>query len=353
MDIRVEEKYLAHAKELHRKHMVVDAHLDLAGEILLRHQLGEQQVLKTRYLSAFQEAGVKLVASSVYVANCDLENSWGNAISQIEAIKAEIEPLSEVRLITSRRELRQLQADNEQEYVLGILLYMEGLDAIGEDLDKIGELYQMGVRGASLTWSRKNALATGCCKASEYRQIAGGLTEKGKEAIPYLENMSMFLDISHLNDDGAYDVCRIAKRPFVATHSNSKEIYSNYRNLTDEQLRMLAAQGGIAGLNGCQYIAGSRSGNHLEMLCRHVEHEVEVMGAAHIGFGFDLCDSYDEARAELQGKVITQKDDCLYSHREIPLVTALLLQRGMSEESVIAIIGQNWADYFAKVLPEK
>lgn len=351
MDIRVEEKYLARAKELHRKHMVVDAHLDLAGEILLRHQLGQQQVLKKRYLPAFQEAGVKLVASSVYVANCDLEHSWENAISQIEAIKAEIEPLPEVRLITSGRELQQLQADNEQGYVLGILLYMEGLDCIGEDLDRIGELYQMGVRGAALTWSRKNALATGCCKASEYRQITGGLTEKGKEAIPYLEKMSMFLDISHLNDDGVCDVCRIAKRPFVATHSNSKEVYSNYRNLTDEQMRILAAQGGIAGLNGCQYIAGSRSGNHLEMLCRHVEHEVEVMGASHVGFGFDLCDSYDEARAELQGRRITGKDDCLNSHRQIPLVTALLLQRGMSEESVIAIIGKNWMEYFAKVLP--
>ena len=163
----------------------------------------------------------------------------------------------------------------------------------------------------------------------------------------------MFLDVSHLNDDGFEGVCQIARIPFTATHSNSKTICNNYRNLTDRQMRILARQHGVAGLNGYRGIAGSREGNHLEMLCSHVEYEVECMGMAHVGYGFDLCDSYDEANAILHGRKPGEREDCLYSHAEIPQVTAALLQRGMDEKTVRAVIGENWIRYFSMVLPDE
>ena len=70
----------------------------------------------------------------------------------------------------------------------------------------------------------------------------------------------MFLDISHLNDEGFEEVCRIAERPFCATHSNSRQVHFNYRNLTDVQMERLAAQGGVMGLNGCDLIVGCTDG---------------------------------------------------------------------------------------------
>lgn len=444
-DMKLQEKFMEQAKLLHRKYPVVDMHLDLAGEMLLRHQLGEQNVLYDRYLPAFRQAGIRLLASSVYVANCDLNHAWANALMQIELIKGEIvtcnvelanrcrsygesaefanrcrgyveyaefpsgksghadclcreDGYTRVRLVKTWQDIEQVLLGNE----LGILLYMEGLDCIGEDVDKLDELYVQGVRGAALTWSRPNELANGCCRASEYRQITGGLTQAGRRAVNRLEELSMFLDVSHLNDDGLADVMRIAERPFAATHSNSRKVYDNYRNLTEDQLKKLGAQGGVAGLNGCQYIAGSKAGNHLDMLCRHVEHEVSLVGAEYVGFGFDLCDSYDEARAALNelkrqtkeargasgvqivakakeqvlhelasngmisgeicsnravieagastGSIIRARDDCLRSHAQIPLVTAALLQRGMKEADVVKIMGGSWLTYLKKVL---
>lgn len=422
--MKLQETFVEQGKLLHRKHPVVDMHLDLAGEMLLRHQLGEQNVLYHRYLPAFWQAGIRLIASSVYVANCDLDHAWANALMQIELIKGEIvtcnvelanrccgygeyadiysgkrghaehecreNGYTQVRLVKTWQDIEQVLQGNE----LGILLYMEGLDCIGEDLDKLDELHAQGVRGAALTWSRPDALANGCCKASEYRQITGGLTQTGKRAVKRLEELAMFLDVSHLNDDGFADVVRIAERPFAATHSNSRQVYDNYRNLTEDQLKKLGEQGGVAGLNGCQYIAGSKAGNHLEMLCRHVEHEVSLIGAEHVGFGFDLCDPYDEARAALDelkrqtkeaqireasgvrsivevngqelremasnraviaaeasiGSSIREQDDCLMSHAQIPLVTAALLQRGMKEADVVKLMGGSWLAYLKKVL---
>jgi membrane dipeptidase len=112
------------------------------------------------------------------------------------------------------------------------------------------------------------------------------------------------------------------------------------------------------GLNGCKYIAGSLSGNHLEMLCRHAEYEVGKAGAAGVGFGFDLCDSYTEAERQLaqklsgsaKGKALPEKEDCFLNHAQIPLLTAALLERGMEEDTLKGILGGNFFRYFESTL---
>lgn len=346
MDIRVKEEYVRQALKLHQESSVVDAHLDLAGEVLLRNLAGEHDVVKNHYLAHFRTAGINLVLSSIYVENGSLDRAWDNALDQIKALKEDVAGMKEVLLIQSKADLEKALEENK----IGIMIYMEGLDCIGEDIDRLDILYEMGVRGAALTWSRANALATGCCKASEHRQIFGALTEAGIRAVKKMEELSMFLDVSHLNDEGFEQLCRIAEKSFIATHSGSRRIYDNYRNLTDEQMNALAAQGGIMGMNGCVYIAGSFEGNHLEMLCRHIEYEVEKIGAKHVGYGFDLCDSYDFAKAALSGKRPEKRYDCLLNHGQIPLLSAALLQRGMELEDVRCIIGENFINFFKKSL---
>lgn len=357
MDLPVREEILQRAMRLHRTHPVVDAHLDLAGEILLRRGAGEKSIIRNRYLKQWRQAGIALIVCSVYVPDEVLlaegtEGAWQNGLHQLEALYQDMADTPEVMPVRNRAELARAMAGE----AIGILVYMEGLDGIGEQLERLEELYEMGVRGASLTWSRQNALASGCCRAGQHLQISGGLTKLGKEAVKEMERLSMFLDVSHLNDDGFEDVKKTAVKPFCATHSNARDVYDNYRNLTVSQLKYLAEQEGVAGLNGCRYIAGSLAGNHLEMLCRHLEYEVNAVGECHVGFGFDLCDSYGEARRlfrQKQGMEAggEEKEDCLLSHGQIPLLTAALLQRGMEEEKVIRVMGENFAAYFARVLP--
>lgn len=365
MDLVVKGEFRKRALALHEECPVVDAHLDLAGEIKIRKKLGEREIIRRRYLRNWRKAGLNLIVSSIYVHNDVLQRggvpaAWEDALSQIKALNREIENTGELMAVRNRSDLQKAVSGEK----IGVLVYMEGLDCIGEDLGRLSGLYDLGVRGASLTWSRRNALASGCCKAGQRIQIRGGLTELGRRAVHEMERLSLFLDVSHLNDDGFEDVKRIAERPFCATHSCAKAVYDNYRNLTDEQMEALASQGGVMGLNGCKYIAGSLSGNHLEMLCRHAEYEVRRMGGAYVGFGFDLCDSYDAAKAELDDtdqarrgqsaeKRETELCDCLPDHGSIPLLSAALLQRGMDEETVRGIMGGNFIRYFEKILTKK
>lgn len=347
-DIQIEEKYRRQAEELHRKNPVVDAHLDLAGEVLIRSQLGERDIVKHHYLDDWKRGGFSLIVSSVFVEDRNLPNGFENALQQISALKKDIKDLVEVRLVNCAEGLKKAMAERKT----AILLYMEGLEVIGEDLELLTELKKQGISGASLVWSRKGAFANGCCRATEHRQVRGGLTAPGRKAVRKMEELSLFLDVSHLNDKGFEELLTIAERPFIATHSNSRSVYDSYRNLTDEQLRRLAEQGGIAGLNACKYIAGSLSGNHLEMLCRHVQKELAIMGEEHIGYGFDLCDSYTTASYRQQGKQSSETEDCLKDHGDAALLTAALLQQGIPEETVRKITGENFLRYFLGILPE-
>lgn len=386
--MRQEETYYDQACRLHRQVPVIDCHNDLAGELLLRHQQGESHVIQRLYLPGWKAAGFQLIVSSIYVENAvffpkasvsdclrkeqtvqDNRKDWNyywkehrlcwkqgfdNALAQIDAITQEIHELpDELCLVTMPEDILQIKQGRK----IGILLYMEGLDCIGQELTKLRVLYQMGIRGASLTWSRPNLLATGCCTATKHQDIPGPITPLGEQAIRTLQESSMFLDISHLNNEGWNQVNQLYSNekkmgfkqiPYIATHSNSYTIYPNYRNLTDQQMTALANQGGIIGLNACKYIVGCQNpADYLDSMCKNIEYMVNLVGAEHVGFGFDLCDSY--SRGKYQTETV-DKEDCLQNHKEALLLTARLLERGMSEQNVLRIISLNWLEYFEHLL---
>ncbi len=345
----IEETYRRAAAELHKEYPAVDAHLDLAGELLFRVQNKEENPLRGRYLEHLRAGGFRLIVSSVYLRDSELpEAGLRNALDQISVLLDEVEKNREFCMVRTREDMERALEEGR----IGILLYMEGLDCIGKDLRLLRVLWELGVRGASLTWSRRNDLASGCCRAGEQVQIPGGLSPEGIRAVEEMERLGIFLDVSHLNDDGFEDVCRIAKKPFAATHSNSRSVHVHYRNLTDRQMEILAERGGVIGLNGCDSIVGCTGGEDpLEMLCRHVEHEIQTVGIEHVGLGLDFCDSYTEAEPGFARMI--RPADCLGNHSRAPELTAALLQRGMSREDAEKFIGGNWISFFRKVLPDR
>lgn len=349
------------ARRLHRQTPVADLHLDLPGELLFRYRAGERHVIRDRYLPVWKRTGISLIGAAVYIEDEYLpEAGLRNALQQIEALKSELKELSgELCLIRSAKELECAYHKEK----IGILLYLEGLDLIGGDTALLETLNELGCMGASLTWSRSNLLACGCCKASEDKDIRGGITESGWKAIEKLRQLHMFLDISHLNDDGIREVLTQdqdknkdkdkdkdkAQIAVLATHSNARAVCGHYRNLTDEQLEYLAGRGGIVGLNACSLLTGSaRSGRHLELLQQQAEYLLKRAGEKCVCLGLDLCRSYELARGEL-----TDEKDCghdaLAGHDELVLLSAALLENGMEEKTLRGLLGQNAFAFFQRV----
>ncbi len=328
---------------------VADLHLDLPGELLFRHSRGELHVIARRYLPAWAEAGIRLIGASVFVEDCCLPGSGlRNALLQIAALWRELGELEgKVHLIRNRNDLDRAYRGCS----VGILLYLEGLDFLGADAELLTLCSELGVAGASLTWSRCNLLASGCCRASEQRAVRGGLTREGVRVLDKMKELRMFLDISHLNDEGIETVLTEADIPILATHSNARGVYFHYRNLTDGQIALLADRGGLIGLNACDLLTGACwGGGRLEQMRRQALYLCRQAGEDHVCLGLDLCHRYELARRELEDDY-GQGDDGLSGHGELPLLTAALLEGGMESVQVRKLLGENAFAFFRRILP--
>lgn len=345
----MEEILLEWAKAIHRENPVVDAHLDLAAEVYARRMYGERDVVERYYLPHFEEAFLNICVSSVFVSSRDLpERGLHTAVAQIAALREDLEPVSSrIRVVTDLSGLEESLREGR----IAVLLSLEGLDPVGADLYLLRAFYDLGVRGAGLTWSRPNAFARGCCKAGEMYEISGGLTGLGREAVAKMEELGMYLDVSHLNNDGFADVLECASRPFIASHSNAWDVHPNYRNLREDQIKAIADRGGVIGLNACGTIAGVSPRQReaaLIRLCQNAEHLVARAGAEHAGFGFDLCNGLSASTPRIHFEA--EEDDILAHHGEVLSLSAALLERGMAEEVLTGLIGGNFLRYFRSVL---
>jgi membrane dipeptidase len=340
-------EYLEKAIELHKNSVVVDTHLDLAGEIYNRYLAGEKEVIKRNYLENFKKAGFNIIVSSLYIDDIFLpEMALKVALGQIRALMEDIESCDgEVLLVKTKKELNDAVNQNK----IAIVLSFEGLEPIGTDIGLLKIFYELGVRAAGLVWSRRNYVADGCHFNPVEEGQKGGLTNFGVEVVKKLEELHMLIDVSHLNDEGFWDVVNFTEKPFIASHSCVRNIHGRMRNLTDEQIKMIAERNGVIGLNAYMSIAGVRDGeNPIIKLCDHIEYIVNLVGAKYVGYGFDLCNGYYESELKFEFK--PYKSDGLKSHAEAILLTEELLKRGISSEDVKLIIGGNFLRVFNEIL---
>ena len=173
------------------------------------------------------------------------------------------------------------------------VLHLEGADAIDPGLDALEVLHAAGLRSLGLVWNHANAFATGTPFRRGSPEDGGpGLTDAGRALVRACDALGILVDASHLNAAGLRDLARVSRRPLVATHSNAHAIAPTSRNLTDDQLAMIADTGGIVGLNfGTSFMRPDLSrepDTPLDLMAQHLEHLLERLGEGGVAFGSDL-----------------------------------------------------------------
>ncbi len=167
---------------------------------------------------------------------------------------------------------------------VGALLALEGGEAIDGKMENLINLYNRGVRAMTLTWNWRNPIADG---AGVEEDIIG-LTDFGREVVLKMNEIGIAVDVSHLADKSFWDVCKVAKKPFIATHSNSRAICSHKRNLTDEQLKAMAERGCVTGLNMYSSFIVKDGRGTMDDLFKHIDHIINVGGEDILGIGCDF-----------------------------------------------------------------
>lgn len=176
---------------------------------------------------------------------------------------------------------------------LHAVLTTEEGGAIEGDISRLSTLKDWGVKIFGITWNFENEL--GYPNSSDPEIMGKGLKERGIEAVEECNRLGIIVDVSHLSDGGFWDVVKYSKRPFIASHSNSRSITNVTRNLTDDEFRALSDIGGVAGLNLCpaflhdeEVEREEEAKSRIRDMVRHVMHAYNVAGEDVLAIGSDF-----------------------------------------------------------------
>ncbi len=161
------------------------------------------------------------------------------------------------------------------------LLSIEGGAALGGCLERIKEIKKMGISFLTLTWNGSNELGSGVSGT-------GGLTSLGREAVKELERQNVIVDVSHLNEEGFWDVAQIAEKPFIATHSNYRVLQEHPRNLKKEQVLELIQRQGLIGINFYPMFVTGGQDCRIEDIIRHIDGILSLGGEQVLSLGSDF-----------------------------------------------------------------
>ena len=203
---------------------------------------------------------------------------------------------------------------------MSAILTLEGTAGFGHDPALLEDLYAIGFRVVSLGWNEKNPL-TGS------HVTGGGLTDMGREFVREAQRLGFLVDVSHISDEGFWDMMKITEGPILATHSNSRSVFSNSRNLTDDMFRAICETGGVAGYNACDEFTGANP--TVDTICDHIFRFLELdPDGKHVALGGDL-DGVSKMPEGFDGV------------QSWPVLAKRLLHRGLDENQVRDIFWNN------------
>ncbi|RPF71326.1 dipeptidase [Aurantiacibacter spongiae] len=247
--------------------------------------------------------------------------TWGSLLERSLYHAAKLERAAEASggslvLVRNGSDLGQVRRTGAPGPVAA-MLSVEGLHDLEGDLDNLDRLYAAGVRMAGLTHFFDNFLA-----GSMHGTTKGGLTDAGREAVRRMERMGMVVDIAHCSHACVADVLAMARRPVVSSHGGVQATCRENRNLTDAEIRGIAATGGIVGIG---YWPGAVCDTSPAAIARAIRHVADVAGVDHAALGSDF-----------DGAVTTRFDT---SH--LVQVTQALMDAGFTDSEIGKVMGGN------------
>jgi len=320
---------------------VIDFHFDLPMELYAKR--GSPGIFAKSFLPELEAGNISIFVAAVYIEDRYLPDKASEvAREQIARLVAEAELSKKAAICRSYREIEAARGAGE----IAILISMEGAEPIGQDLERLGEFYQLGLRLIGLTHARTNAAAHGGVFAPS-GSSPEGLTDFGRDLVKECERLGIIIDLAHINPAGFEEIISMTKRTPIVSHSNARRFYDIERNMSDAQIKMIGERGGVIGANSI--LVSSRKGEStLDRYVDHIEHIAGLIGINGVGIGFDFFEflyvqwSSDE-QCELAAKLAEpQFIPDLKNHSHAPNLVRKLIERGFSDGDIEKILFGNW-----------
>ena len=320
------------AKRLHNRILTLDSHCDTPmffdqqinfasrdPKILVDlHKMTEGHLDATIMVAYLEQQGLTDEDLLAATAKAD------RILNEIEAMVAKSS--AHVNIAYTPADLYRLKAEGKKAIMMGI----ENGYAIGKDIANVERFRNRGIVYMTLCHNGNNQLC-GSCRDNEENL---GVNAFGEQVIQEMNRVGMMVDISHAGVQTFYDALDISTKPIVASHSSARALCNHPRNLYDDQMKALAAKGGVAQVtlyNGFLKEVGQAT---IEDAIAHLNHMVDIMGIEHVGIGTDF---------DGDGGII----GCA-SASELINFTRHLLKERYSEEDIRRI----WGGNFLRVMEE-
>jgi membrane dipeptidase len=322
---------LRHAAALHQDAVVIDGACPLISPREIK-----------RYLPALRAGGVTCAVGTV----ASIEGARA-ALGQVAAW------YPRVRAFPDDLVLAMTAADIEAAKRTGrvaVVLQFQGGNPLEYDANLVEAFYRLGVRIVQLTYNARNPLGDGCMERTDI-----GLSDLGVAVIAELNRLGMVLDLSHAGVRTSLEALEASRAPAIFSHSNARAVCDHPRNLTDEQLRLVARKGGVVGANAFPAFVRRDGAPTVEDLLDHVDYLVQVMGVDHVGLGLDFAteneDDYEYFgyKPEFYPRPPWIYPAGIDGFSAIPNVTRGLVERGYGDEDVRKIVGGNFLRVFRTV----
>jgi len=323
--------------------MLIDIHGDIWTDVTVKRSLGEKDIIKRYHLDRFRKGKMTGGTFIVWIDPPHDERPKERFEESVKHMSAEIwENQDILKIIYNTRDFYNAVDEGK----LAVLLGLEGLSPLGDDVEGLYALYQLGFRQISLTWNEQNAFGTGA-----RGDVNRGLTELGKEAVRIIESLGIILDVSHANDRTFWDIYDVATKPIIASHSNARALCNVPRNITDEQIKAIGESNALVGINAFnEFIHVDRDKRTVDYLINHIEHIVELIGIDHVAFGFDFFEYLEEDTSSTFIEDPYRGTPGIEDISKAPNLIKKLEERGFSKEDIEKISYKNFLNLMDKVL---
>ncbi len=326
------------ATEIHFSGMLFDGHNDLPWMIrdignssFETLDIAKDQPKLHTDISRLRQGGVKAQFWSVYVpASTD---ATGDALSQtlhqISIVKAMMKKYPETfEMASTADDIERIVKSGKIASMMGV----EGGYSIENDVANLQRLYDEGCRYMTLTHSKSLSWADSATDTPRVK----GLSEFGREVVLEMNRIGMLVDLSHVSPETMKASLQVSKAPVIYSHSSARAINEHPRNVPDDVLPLVAANGGVIMVNFFSgFIApteelkkNKEATGTIYDVVNHIDHLVKHCGVDHVGIGSD----YDG---------VPRLPEQLESVATYPRITQLLLDRGYDRESIHKILGGN------------
>ncbi len=237
--------------------------------------VGASEQAAAQVIATIRQSGITAINETVTYPGSDFKQAAKNVAARHQL--CEQYPQA-IKLIRRASDIGA--AKNHQQ--LGLIMGFQSTEMFEGDIENIQVFADLGVKIMQLSYNNQSDFGAGCLVKN-----AQGLTEMGQQAVVKMNQLKVLIDLSHAAKPTVQQALKHSTSPITLSHTGCNALYQHPRNNDDEDLRAVAAGGGVVGIYLMPFLEGGEAEIKAEMVIKHIEHALKVCGSDHVGIGSD------------------------------------------------------------------